>query len=146
MKSLLKMTRKTLRNIVAPLGALAIMFVAGCKLEEPVKESYLNPIETFVDIRGEGIFHLRDLDGDREIDAILNSDYDLRYLAKGYEDHFEEKDLEYAKTMTPEIRDIASKIAQGINEFRYELVKEEYEAYLEEQKEKEEKREARKKK
>ena len=123
------MIEKILRKIVAPVIIPAVMFVAGCKVEKPVKEDYFNKEFTSLDIRGISSPYFRDFDKDGKIDSVLDGlsvNYPL-YIAEGYERYYKDHELIRAEKMTPEMRAAVSKISEGINELNYEIAGKRYE-------------------
>jgi len=122
------MTIKTLTSLVLA-GALALGGTGCSKVEEPIKEDYFNQ-ETILAIHGIEIPFFRDLDNDGKIDAVSDARINLNlplYLFEGYEKYFEGYEIIRAKKMNPQMREAATKIAKGINEFNYEKAMARYE-------------------
>jgi len=72
---------------------------------------------------------LLDVDKDRQVDGIKGSgSVGLTFVADGYQDELKSRIDEYTQVMSPEMRDNATRVFQGVQDLGYNIAKSEFEA------------------
>ena len=114
-------------------GILSVLPSCG-KPQQPKPEDFRKSGEVSsipVDGFGSGVVSLIDADGDRQVDAIkMPMSHSLLYVADGYQNKVADIgscDKGLTKVMTPEMRESASRVLQGVQDLGYEAARQSYE-------------------
>lgn len=116
-----------MKSKILPYVLTGLLGLSGCDKNQVTTE-HMKYSKVIVDVPDLGFCHFYDVDDDKKVDVIFcrndprgSTALDKKYTAEGYEDKLRQWEAAHNLKMTPEMREYASQIFQGVRGLEAEV-------------------------